>query len=163
MTTYPRDEVQSALDRYVALRHQIDEGTAPDFGVLADLYTDDAVYYDASWGRLEGKDVIARWLLDSMVGLEDWRFPIEFTAIEGNEVVVKWTQIIPGAKPDGSPYTQSAFSRLIYAGDGKFSYEEDLYNMAHVLDDLAASGWRPKGPMNPPPREINRDWSVPER
>ena len=162
MTIFPRDEVQAALDTYVALRHQIDEGTQPDFAVLADLYTDDAVYYDASWGRLEGKEVIANWLLDSMVGLEDWRFPIEFTAIEGNEVVVKWTQIIPGTKPDGSPFTQSAFSRLIYAGNGKFSYEEDLYNMAHVLEDIVASGWMPKVPVNAPPRHPNRDWSVPQ-
>ena len=30
-----------------------------------------------------------------MLGMEDWKFPIEFTAIEGNDVVVKWTQIMP--------------------------------------------------------------------
>ena len=75
---------------------RIDEGLEPDaFGVLADFYTEDAVYIDGAWGRIEGRDAIAHWLVDSMLGMEDWKFPIEFTAIEGNDVVVKWTQIMP--------------------------------------------------------------------
>ncbi len=156
--SFPREEVQAAADVYVAIRHQIHEDPNPDFSMLSDLYTEDAVYYDASWGRMQGKDVIAAWLVDSMVGLDEWRFPVEFVAIDGNNVVVKWTQFIPGKKADGSPYTQSAFSRLIYAGNGKFSYEEDIYDMAHVLEDVAASGWVPTVPMNVPPRHPNRDW-----
>ena len=159
---FGRDEVQAAVERYHELRRRIDEGLEEDaFGALADFYTDDAVYVDAAWGRIEGKAAIARWLVESMVGLGDWRFPIEFTAIEGNDVVVKWTQIIPGQRPDGRPYTQSAYSRLVYAGAGKFSYEEDTYNMVHVLEDLAASGWQPTEPMNLPPEHPNRDWSIP--
>ena len=85
----------------------------------------------------EGRAAIAQWLQHSMVGLGDWRFPVEFTAIEGDDVVVKWTQIIPGSRPDGSAPTQSGYSRLRYAGDGKFSYEEDVYNMVQVLEDIA--------------------------
>jgi ketosteroid isomerase-like protein len=142
------------------LRRRIDEGLEPDgFGSLADFYTDDAVYVDAAWGRVEGKEAIAAWLVDSMVGLGDWTFPVEFTAIEGDDVVVKWTQVLPGRRPDGSRYTQSAFSRLRYAGNGKFSFEEDVYNMVHVLEDLAESGWVPTEPMNLPPERPNRDWS----
>src|ERR1700686_163663 len=143
-----REEVETTVDRYHELRRRIDEGREPDaFGALADFYTDDAVYIDGAWGRLEGRDTIAPWLGGSMLGMEDWKFPIEFTAIEGNDVVVKWTQIMPRTRPDGTPYRQSGYSRLIYAGNGKFSYEEDMYNMAHVLEDITASGWQPNGPM----------------
>ena len=93
---HPRDEVQAVVDRYRELRRRIDEGLeANAFGALADFYTDDAVYVDAAWGRIEGKEEIAKWLEHSMVGLGDWKFPIEFTAIEGDDVIVKWTQIIP--------------------------------------------------------------------
>jgi len=159
---FPREEVQATVDRYHELRRRIDDGEVEQaFGVLADFYTDDAVYVDASWGRIEGKAAIANWLVESMVGLGDWKFPVELTAIEGNDVVVKWTQILPVTRPDGTPYTQSGYSRLIYAGNGKFSYEEDTYNMVHVLEDLAASGWQPTEPMNLPPEHPNRDWSVP--
>jgi ketosteroid isomerase-like protein len=159
---HPPEEVRAAADRYHELRRRIEAGQEPDaFGALADLYTEDAVYVDAAWGRIEGRDAIARWLVDSMVGLDDWRFPVEFVAVEGDDVVVKWTQILPGARSDGRPYQQSGFSRLVYAGGGRFSYEEDVYNMVHVLEDLAASGWRPTEPMNPPPEHPDRDWSRP--
>jgi len=158
---FPRAEVEATVERYRELRRRIDAGEESDFGVLADFYTEDAVYIDGAWGRIEGREAIAGWLVESMVGLLDWKFPIEFIAIEGNDVVVKWTQIIPGKRADGSPYTQSAYSRLVYAGDGRFSYEEDVYNMVHVLEDLSASGWRPTEPMNAPPENPNRDWSLP--
>ena len=90
-----------------------------------------------------------------MTGLEDWRFPIEFTAIDGDDVVVKWLQIIPGGR------RQSGWTRLVYAGDGRFRYDEDTLNMAHVLEDLEATGWRPLDGFNMPPATPNRDFSVP--
>jgi ketosteroid isomerase-like protein len=159
---HPRHEVQAVVDRYHELRRRIDQGLEPNgFGALADFYTDDAVYVDAAWGRIEGKESIASWLEHSMVGLGDWKFPVEFTAIEGDDVIVKWTQIIPGTRADGAPYTQSAYSRLRYAGDGKFCYEEDTYNMVHVLEDVEASGWVPSVPMNLPPEHPDRNWAMP--
>jgi ketosteroid isomerase-like protein len=160
---HPRAEIQAVIDRYHELRRRIDDGLEPEgFAALADFYTDDAVYVDGAWGRIVGKAAITHWLAHSMVGLGDWKFPVEFTAIEGDDVVVKWTQIIPGARADGTPYTQSAYSRLRYAGDGKFSYEEDTYNMVHVLEDLTASGWAPTEPMNVPPQFPDRNWSLPD-
>lgn len=159
--SFPREEIEATVERYHELRRKIDAGEEPGFGVLGDFYTEDAVYIDGAWGRIEGREAITKWLDESMVGLGDWKFPIEFTAIEGNNVVVKWTQIIPGKREDGSSYTQSAYSRLIYAGGGRFSYEEDTYNMVHVLEDLSASRWQPTEPMNIPPANPNRDWSFP--
>ncbi len=159
---FPRQEVQDTVDRYHELRRRIDEGLEPEaFGVLADFYTEDAVYIDGAWGRIEGRDAIAHWLVDSMLGMDDWKFPVEFTAIEGDDVVVKWTQIMPRTRPDGTPYRQSGYSRLIYAGNGKFSYEEDTYNMAHVLEDIEASGWTPNGSMNVPPAHPDRNFDIP--
>jgi hypothetical protein len=161
---YPRDEVKATVDRYHELRRRIDDGLEEDaFGSLSDFYTEDAVYIDGAWGRIEGKEAIANWLVASMVGMEDWKFPVEFTAIEGDDVVVKWTQIFPRLKPDGTPYRQSGYSRMIYAGDGKFSYEEDTYNMAHVLEDIEASGWQPTEPMNFPPAHPDRNFDIPGR
>jgi hypothetical protein len=158
--SHPRDEVESVVARYVELRERIGRGEAT-WTALADLFTDDAIYIDPAWGRIEGIDEIRTFLHESMVGLEDWTFPVEYTAIDGDNVVIKWTQILPGRRPDGSPYSQSGYSTLIYAGDGKFSYEEDLLNMAHVLEDLAASGWKPGPGFNLPPANPNRDVTRP--
>ena len=52
---FPRQEVQETVERYHELRERIDEGLEPDaFGVLADFYTEDAVYIDGAWGRIRG-------------------------------------------------------------------------------------------------------------
>ena len=60
---FPRDEVKATVDRYHELRDRIDAGLEPDaFGALADFYTEDAVYIDGAWGRLEGREVVrAGW------------------------------------------------------------------------------------------------------
>jgi hypothetical protein len=67
------------------------------------------------------------------------------------------------ARPDGSRYEQSGVSTLIYAGDGKFRYEEDLLNMVHVLEDMRASGALANvKPAAMPPKHPNRDFSRPD-
>ena len=119
------------------------------------------MYVDPAWGRVEGIDEIRAFLVESMRGLEDWRFPIRFTAIEGDEVVTVWDQVLPGERPDGRRFRQTGVSLLQYAGDGRFCFEEDLLNMTHVLEDLAASGWRPAPGFVSPPANPNRDVSRP--
>ena len=153
-------EVQATVDAYVALRARIEAGDATWID-LAAFFTDDAVYIDPAWGRIQGIEEIRAFLVDSMRGLEDWRFPLRLAAIEGDEVVTVWTQVLPGTRDDGRPYQQTGVSILRYAGDGKFSYEEDLLNMAHVNEDLRAARWRPKPGFVMPPAAPNRDWSRP--
>jgi limonene-1,2-epoxide hydrolase len=157
---HTRDEVVAAVEHYCALRERIELGEASWID-LADVFTDDVVFIDPAWGRVEGITELRSFLVDSMKGLEDWNFPIEFVAIDGDNVVIKWIQQLPGTRPDGTRYQQSGSSTLIYAGDGKFRYEEDLLNMAHVLEDLAASGWRPHPGFNAPPDKPNRDFTRP--
>ncbi len=152
---HERADVEATVARYVDTREQIEQGQATWID-LAPYFTDDIVYIDPAWGRIEGIAEVREFLVESMRGLEDWRFPIEFTAIQGDDVVVKWWQVVPGG------LHQSGWSRLIYAGDGRFSYEEDVLNMAHVLEDLASSGWRPQAGFNAPPAQPNRDFSVPD-
>jgi len=149
-----RDEVRAAVVAYVDLRERIERGDAT-WTDLAGIFTDDAVYIDPAYGRVEGLDAIRRFLHESMRGLDDWRFPIEFTAVDGDNVVIKWTQVLPNDR------RQSGYTRLIYAGDGKFRYEEDQLNMVHVLDDMKSLGWRPAPDFVAPPSEPNRDFSVP--
>lgn len=158
--SHPIDEVRAAVDRYVALRASIAAGDN-DWPDLADLFTDDVVYIDPAWGRIQGVDEVRAFMDESMRGLEDWDFPVEYTAIDGDTVVVKWTQQLPGTRADGSRYEQSGYSTLVYAGDGKFSYEEDLLNMVHVLEDLKASGWTPGEGFVMPPAQPDRAFHRP--
>ena len=43
----------------------------------------------------------------------------------------------------------------------RFSYEEDLLNMAHVIEDIVASGWTPGPGFTAPPATPDRDVSRP--
>jgi len=160
MSSHPAEEVSAALASYVSLRERIAAGEAM-WTDLAELFTDDAVYIDPAWGRLQGKSKLLEFFDESMRGLEGWEFPIEFTAISGNTVVIKWTQQLPARKQDGSRYEQSGVSTLVYAGNGKFCYEEDLLNMAHVIEDLTTSGWRPGQGFVSPPQQPDRNFTRP--
>jgi hypothetical protein len=160
---HSREEVQTAVDKYIAVRDQICAGNGTWRG-LAQFFTDDAVFIDPAWGRVEGiEEMKATVFGEAMVGLEDWSFPTEFYMIDGDNVVIKWFQMLPGRRDNGSRYTQSGYSTLVYAGDGKFCYEEDLLNMAHVFEDMKASGFRTPPGMGMPPKHPDRDFSRPER
>ena len=100
-----------ALPRVAAPHRRGPEDDA--FGVLADLYTDDAVYVDAAWGRIEGKAAIAAWLVESMVGLGDWSSRSSSPPSRGTTWSSSGPRSSRDSRPDGTPYTQSAYSRLV--------------------------------------------------
>jgi ketosteroid isomerase-like protein len=153
-------EARATFEEMVALRSRIEAGELP-WSALADYFTDGAVYIDSAWGRYEGKAAITKFMDESMAGLGDWRFPEEWTMVEGDRVVSMFWNELPGARSDGTPYRIAGVSILRYAGDRKFDYEYDIFNMVQILEVMAESGWRPTGPMNPPPEQPNRDAHFP--
>src|SRR5215510_8426870 len=93
---HSRDEVEATIQRYLAVRDGIDAGNGT-WADLAQFFTDDAVFVDPAWGRVEGiEEMKATVFGDAMVGFEEWKFPVEFYAVDGDNVVVKWSQVIPG-------------------------------------------------------------------
>jgi hypothetical protein len=151
----PSDELRETLERYLALRQDVDDRTRP-WSDLVEFFTDDVVFVDPAWGRVEGIEGVREFLVDSMTGIEDWTFPVDKVWVDGDEVGIKYRQVLPGGRQ------QSAYTTLIYAGGGKFRYEEDVLNMAHCMEDLAAIGWAPPEGMKFPPARPNRDFSRPD-
>lgn len=159
MGSHSRSEVEAAVQRYIGVRDAIDAGNGT-WADLAQFFTDDAVFIDPAWGRVEGLDEMRRTVFgEAMIGLEAWTFPTEFYVIDGDTVVIKWSQVMPGTRADGTPFSQSGYSTLLYAGDGKFWYEEDLLNMTHVMHDVGESKFQLSPDMPLPPRHPNRDVS----
>ena len=101
------------------------------------------MFVDPAWGRIQGRDAIREFLVDSMTGIEAWTFPVDGVFVDGDEVVIKYRQVLPGGRQ------QSGYTTLLYAGGGRFRYEEDVLNMAHVMEDLAAIGFRPPPGIGP--------------
>jgi hypothetical protein len=154
-------EARATYTRYVAARSRVEAGEA-SWASLGDFFTDDAVFIDPAWGRTQGRDALLPFFEESMAGLDTWTFPEAWTMVEGTRIVSFWWNRLPGTRPDGSPIQAPGVSILHYAGDGRFSYELDVLNMAEVMECITDSGWVPSGPMNLPPKQPDRSPTPPD-
>ncbi|HIF96379.1 MAG TPA: nuclear transport factor 2 family protein [Myxococcales bacterium] len=148
---HPEAEIRAAHDQFLMTRDQIERLERP-WEALADFFTEEAWYVDPAWGRVEGLESIRKFLGESMLGLEDWSFPTQWTLVEGDRLVSCWMNRLPGQRADGSHYEAPGISTFEYAGNGKFASSYDLLNMAHVHELIAESGWRPGPGAVAPPR-----------
>jgi len=148
-------EIQATHERYLATRERIEAGEL-GWDALASFFTEDAVFIDPAWGRVDGLLEIRKFLSESMAGLDGWTFVHEWHEISGDRLVTCWMNRLPGRRADGTCYEAPGVSIFTYAGNGKFSRELDILNMVHVNELIAESGWRPTGPFHPPPRNPRR-------
>lgn len=155
MAEHPRAEIEATHDRYLATRERIEAGEL-GWDALAEFFTEDATFIDPAWGRIEGREAIRAFMTKSMSGLEDWSFPHTWRAIEDDRIVAGWQNRLPGRRADGSCYEALGISVIMYAGDGKFSSEEDILNMVHVFELMRESGWKPSGELHAPPATPRR-------
>jgi ketosteroid isomerase-like protein len=122
MTTFSRNEIESAF------QHKLEMQEKDDWNGFGDTFTDDAVYVEHHEGTFTGKKAILEWLIPVMDRCKNWTFPIDWVAIDGNRVVYRWLNRLPGTRPDGSYYEFAGFTATEYAGNGRWSYQEDVYN-----------------------------------
>ena len=154
-------EAVATYQRFVARRDEIDAGTQK-WSSLADFFTEDAVYCDPAWGRVEGRDEIREFFERSMAGLtgHGWSTPENWTMAEGHRLLSQWDQIL-GHREDGTPWAVPGLSIIYYAGDGLFCYSHDMLNMTHIGQVMREMEWKPPDAFNMPPRRPNRDVSLP--
>ena len=134
MKTFPREEVEAAFRRRMALQD------ADDWNGYTDQFTPDGVYVEHHHGVFRGREVIRAWLVPVMAPCKGWSFPVEWVAIDGNRVVHKWWNRLPGRRPDGSYFEFAGFTAQEYAGNGLFSFQEDIYNRAET--DAVIAAWK---------------------
>lgn len=162
MPAFDEDEIRTTYARYVATRERIQRGALP-WSALAGFFTEDAVFIDPAWGRVEGREAMVRFFDESMAGLDGWTFPEEWTMVDGDRIVSHWWNRLPGTDGDGRPLQAPGVSILRYAGEGRFDYEFDLLNMAEVHEVMGRSDWKPGPDLNVPPADPTRDISPPDR
>jgi ketosteroid isomerase-like protein len=124
--THPREEVERELHIY---RERGNKAVATgDWNQWADQFTDDAYYLEHHYGRFAGQAAIREWILGVMQPFPDMVFPITWYSIEGNRVCCLIPNVLPDPKggPDGFGFDVNTI--LHYAGNGKWAYEEDVYN-----------------------------------
>ncbi len=163
MPTALETEAIAHYRRYVAARDEIDVGKRTWSELANGFFTEDAVYIDPAWGRVEGREAIRNFMEESMAGLtgHGWSTPENWTMADGHRVVSQWDQVL-GNDAEGMPWVVPGLSILYYAGKGLFCYSHDMLNMTHVGQTMRDMGWRPPSEFNMPPRKPVRDVSLPK-
>ncbi len=136
-------EMQEALDRFAA---SADESAAKgDWSSWVANFTPDVHYVEHLYGEFHGRDAVLEWINSTMTA---WPFdhmqffPWDWYTIDAEQGwIVGQVQnrfVDPG---DGKVYQAPNWTRLVYAGDGLFSSEEDVYNpsnFAPMVNDWLA-------------------------
>ena len=122
MPTFSREEIEREFQRRIVMQEK------DDWKGFGETFTPDAVYVEHHEGTFKGRDKILAWLIPVMDRCRGWTYPIDWVAIDGNRVIYHWRNRLPGTRPDGSYYEFAGLTVVQYAGNGQWSFQEDIYN-----------------------------------
>ncbi len=141
MGRFSRSEIEDAFASYQ--RVALEAGTSGDWNAWADLFTEDATYVEHVFGTFGGREAIRSWICKTMASPPNDQmkfFPIEWYMVDEERAWVVcqvWNRMVdPG---DGSLHQAYNFTLLKYAGNGLWSYEEDIYSPKAFGDMI--TGW----------------------
>jgi hypothetical protein len=155
MPQFARDEVEAAFRNYY-LTGVIGE----DWHAWAhECFTADATYKDHYWGTFHGPAEIERFLDVTMSFAPGVYTPMIWYTIDDDRVVWKGVNRADNPDPAGEPFGFESLQLLTYAGDGRFSAEEDwwiAFEMQKFGKDYGAACAR----VDPdfPNRMTRNDW-----
>ena len=130
MPRWEKEEIEATFDKYQAAA--LKGAQTQDWTAWANCFTEDATYVEHHYGRFWGRQRILDWITDTMT---QWpanhmtAFPISWYSIDLEkgwvicEVMNRMQDL-----GDGKIYEEPNITILHYAGNGLFSYEEDVYN-----------------------------------
>ena len=123
---FPREEVEAEFFNY---RSRGDLAVATgNWDQWADQFTDDAHYREHHYGCFNGQAEIRAWITSVMQPFPSMTFPTKWITIDGNRVNALIPNILPAPEGDDGYYGFDVHVILHYAGNGRWSYEEDVYS-----------------------------------
>jgi ketosteroid isomerase-like protein len=147
MPEFERAEVEEAFRHFVAV------GDSGDWDAWTDLHTEDGLWVEHHLGTQRGRDAIRRTIHAVMKPVPMMEFPVEWHMIEGHRVVAYIWQVFPDPRGGDAVYRFGNVTVLEYAGDGLWSYQEDLYNpreAEQVVAAWVAAGGKLAAPLEGP-------------
>jgi hypothetical protein len=140
MAAHSRAEVEEAWRHFVAV------GDRGDWSAWADLHSEDGVWVEHHLGTFRGREAIREAIVSVMAQAPPMEFPVAWHLIEGDRVVFYPWQVLPDPNGRGELYRFGCVTILEYAGDGLWSFQEDLYNpreAEELMKRWMAAGGRP--------------------
>ena len=124
MADFDRDEVEEAFIHYWRTG-----AVGEDWEAWADLFADDAQYVEHVLGNMNGRDEIKAWIRPIMDQYSELYTAYEWHMIDGDRVVMYMQNRRDDPEEGQPPIDFPGISVLHYAGDGKWSYEEDYWSL----------------------------------
>ncbi len=137
-----REQTQAAYNRHLLSKGAYAGG---DWEKMGHIYAENATYHDAFYGWLHGRKAITEWLHDSMIGLEEWSYPVQWVVIDEGRVVVHWLNRLPGKRPDGSYYEFPGMSAITFNDDAQIIRQVDIYDGIETLETVFEAKLGPVG------------------
>lgn len=122
---FPRGEIEEAFETYCERRAVAVESHRWD--AFTDVFTRDAVYRNHRLGRVEGQAQIRDFADEMLTAPPAGSFRHKLRLIDGNRVSAL-ARILSPDPASGSDHGFDVNTILHYAGGGRWSYAEDLYN-----------------------------------
>lgn len=152
LVTFTKGDMEAAFDRYRAAAAEA--GRTGNWELFLDCFTDDVHYVEHHYGEFRGKQAVRDWIVPEMAKwpVNQMQFyPWDWHVIDiENGVIVGQVANVMTDPGDGKEYRAVNWTRLVYAGEGLFSEEEDIYNPAEFAEMVTAwmEAWKahhPKG------------------
>ncbi len=129
---FPRAEIEAEFQKYRE-RGSIAVATG-NWDQWADQFTDDAHYREHHYGYFTSGTEIRAWIKSVMQPFPTMEFPVSWQLIDGNRVSALIPNVLPPPAGDDGYYGFDVNTILHYAGNGKWSFEEDVYSPAEAQD-----------------------------
>ncbi len=152
MAKYSRAELERALAVYNRARDRASE--TADWSAWAEVFTEDADYIEHAYGVFKGKGAIRQWITGVMAPFPHMTFPQQWVAYdeENGCVVFQCQNRLPHpTDPAGPPFQFPSWTRLTYAGNDRWSCEEDIYNPARDANRVIAAWLKAGGKFKTEP------------
>lgn len=127
MSTFERAEVEEAF------RHYFLTGIVyEDWVAWSQLFTDEATYFDHFYGTFTGPFEIQQFLESTMSFAPHVYSALVWYNIDGDRIVYKLFNRADNPEPGGPPIEFPSLQVIHYAGDNKWSSEEDWWIMSEM-------------------------------
>jgi hypothetical protein len=146
-------EMEAAFATYRAAADHA--GRTGDWRPWVECFVPDVHYVEHLYGEFHGRDELLAWITTTMA---PWpvrhmtSFPWDWYTIDAEQGwVIGQVENRFEDPGDGKVYEGANWTRLVYAGDGLWASEEDVYNPAHFAPVVEAwvAAWREHHPDRP--------------
>jgi SnoaL-like domain len=133
MTTFDRDEVERAFRNYWELG-----AVGEDWDAWCDeCFTEDVTYIEHILGNKNGREEVRAWIKPTMEEYGTIYTAYEWHMVgDDGRVVVYMQNRRDNPERGGSPIDFPGMTVLQYAGDGKFSLEEDFWSLPEGVETM---------------------------